>query len=98
MFDQFQLHERLLKALDAQGITHPTQVQAETLPRAMAGQDLMVSAETGSGKTLAFLLPILHHCIEQPAPRSGTRALILTPTRELAEQVAASCEKLAAFT
>lgn len=97
MFDQLSLNDRLIKALDTLGFNTPTDVQQAALPPALEGQDLIVSAETGSGKTAAFLLPILHHCIEQPAPRSGTRALILSPTRELAEQIATSCERLAAF-
>lgn len=98
MFDELSLHERLMKAIDTLGFTKPTEVQATALPPALEGKDLMVSAETGSGKTLAFLLPILQRCVEISAPRSGTRGLILTPTRELAEQVTAMCEKLAAFT
>ena len=97
MFDQFSLNERLLKAIDALGFSAPTEVQQAALPPALDGHDLIVSAETGSGKTVAFLLPILHQCMEQPAPRSGTRALILTPTRELAEQITQTCQQLAAF-
>ncbi|KEA64717.1 ATP-dependent RNA helicase SrmB [Marinobacterium lacunae] len=98
MFEELSLHERLIKAIDSLGFTQPTDVQSAVLPLAFEGRDLMVSAETGSGKTLAFLLPILQRCVEQSAPRSGTRGLILTPTRELAEQVSATCEKLASFT
>lgn len=98
MFTDIQLNERLQKALDAQGITTPTPVQAATLAPALAGKDLMISAVTGSGKTYAFLLPILQRFIDTPAPKSGTRALILVPTRELAEQVSKSCDQLAAFT
>jgi superfamily II DNA/RNA helicase len=97
VFDQFSLNERLIKAIDALGFSAPTDVQQATLPLALDGHDLIVSAETGSGKTVAFLLPILHQCMEQPAPRSGTRALILTPTRELADQVTKTCEQLTAF-
>lgn len=98
MFEELSLNERLLKAIDTLGFTEPTDVQQAVIPLALDGRDLMVSAETGSGKTLAFLMPILHQCVEQSAPRSGTRALILTPTRELAEQVCATAVKLAAFT
>lgn len=98
MFTDIQLNERLQKALDAQGISTPTPVQAATIQPALDGKDLMISAVTGSGKTYAFLLPILQRFIETPAPRSATRALILVPTRELAEQVSKSCDQLAAFT
>ena len=58
----------------------------------------MVSAETGSGKTAAFLLPMLNHMLDNPAPNSGTRALIMVPTRELAQQILAECEKLTRYT
>lgn len=92
------LHDRLLKAIDSLGFTEPTPVQQAALPEALAGQDLIVAAETGSGKTLAFVLPMLQHFLDQPAPASGTRGLILTPTRELAEQVCQAVQALAAFT
>jgi len=98
VFAEFSLHERLLKALDNLGFSTPTEVQQAVLPPALDGADLLISAETGSGKTVAFLLPVLQRCVDQPAPRSGTRALILTPTRELADQVCKMCEQLAAFT
>ncbi|MFN3880341.1 MAG: DEAD/DEAH box helicase [Nitrincola lacisaponensis] len=98
MFTDIQLNERLQKALDAQGIHTPTEVQQATLEPALQGKDLMISAVTGSGKTYAFLLPLLQRFIDTPAPRSATRALILVPTRELAEQVSKSCDQLAAFT
>ncbi|MCV6627517.1 MAG: DEAD/DEAH box helicase, partial [Cellvibrionaceae bacterium] len=64
-----------------------TAVQAETIPATLAGRDLLVSAATGSGKTLAFLLPIYQRLLASDSPKTGTRALILTPTRELARQV-----------
>lgn len=98
MFTDIQLNERLQKALDAQGITTPTAVQQATVAAALSGKDLMISAVTGSGKTYAFLLPMLQRFIDTPSPKTGTRALILVPTRELAEQVAKACEQLAAFT
>ena len=98
VFNEYNLSDRLLKALEQLAIETPTQVQAQTLPPAIEGKDLLVAAETGSGKTLAFVIPLLQMCIEQEKPSSGTRGLILTPTRELAEQVAKMCEDLAAFT
>jgi ATP-dependent RNA helicase RhlE len=68
------------------GFTTPTPIQIEALPPALEGRDILASAMTGSGKTAAFVLPILQRLIEQRAGR-GTRALVLTPTRELAAQV-----------
>ncbi|HSG03631.1 MAG TPA: DEAD/DEAH box helicase [Marinobacterium sp.] len=98
MFSEYPLSDRLLKALEQLSITNPTEVQAQTLPLALEGKDLLVAAETGSGKTLAFLVPLLQRCIDESKPSAGTRGLILAPTRELAEQVAKMCEALAAFT
>lgn len=98
LFSELALHERVQKALTELGFDKATPVQEKTLPLAMAGKDLMVSAETGSGKTAAFLLPMLNHMHSHPAPRSATRALILVPTRELALQVIQACEKLAQYT
>ncbi|MBR9829844.1 MAG: DEAD/DEAH box helicase [Oceanospirillales bacterium] len=92
------LHDRLLKAIDTLGFTKPTDVQLAALPPALEGKDLMVGAETGSGKTLAFVIPMLQHFLDNPSPNTGTRGLILTPTRELAEQVCQSVKDLAAFT
>ncbi len=98
VFAELMLHERLLKAIDKLGFTQPTPVQLETLPEALAGHDLIVGAETGSGKTLAFVAPMLQHFLDTPSPNTGTRGLILTPTRELAEQVCQSVKDLGAFT
>ena len=92
------LHKQLLKALEKLSFTDATAVQAQAIPAALAGKDLMVSAQTGSGKTAAFLLPLLHRMLTQDAPNSGTRVLILLPTRELALQTQKHFEQLAAFT
>lgn len=97
MFADLKLNERLLKALDALEFTEPTEVQKATIPLALEGHDLVVSSETGSGKTAAFVLPTLHHLLQTDAPKSGTRALILTPTRELCRQIVKHCKQLAAF-
>jgi superfamily II DNA/RNA helicase len=96
-FSQYPLHERLLKALDQHGFHKPTEVQSATVEPALAGKDLLVSAETGSGKTAAFLIPTLHKLMETDAPKAGTRALILTPTRELARQIVKHCKQLVSF-
>ena len=98
IFSELALHERLQKALDKLEFTQATPVQEATIPEVLKGKDLIVNAETGSGKTAAFLLPMLEHMQSNPAPHSSTRGLILVPTRELARQVLAECEKLAGFT
>ncbi|MGY0218838.1 DEAD/DEAH box helicase [Endozoicomonadaceae bacterium StTr2] len=97
-FSTLGLHERLIRGLEDLKYEQPTPVQAQTIPAVLEGTDLMVGAETGSGKTAAFILPILHRLHTKPAPKSGTRALVLVPTRELARQVEKQCEKLARFT
>jgi ATP-dependent RNA helicase RhlE len=81
-FSTFGLHTDLLKGIRELGFTRPTPIQTEAMPPALAGRDLLACAQTGSGKTAAFLLPILSRLIDKP--RRTTRALILTPTRELA--------------
>jgi len=74
----------------------PTPIQADAIPPALAGRDLLACAMTGSGKTAAFLLPILHKLIDRP--RGTTRALVLTPTRELASQILEDMNDLAVHT
>jgi superfamily II DNA/RNA helicase len=99
-FETLNLHETLARALSAAGYTEPTEVQALAIPAGLAGGDLMVSSRTGSGKTASFMLPALTRVLNsraaaapvaagqrREAPR-GPRVLVLTPTRELAMQVA----------
>ena len=95
-FSEFHLHPDLLKGIRELGFTRPTPVQAETIPAAMEGRDLLACAQTGSGKTAAFLLPILHRLMARP--RRTTRALVLTPTRELAAQILEDLNALAVHT
>src|SRR5262250_3281233 len=95
-FSSFNLHPDLLRGLAAQGFATPTPIQEQAIPPALAGRDVLACAMTGSGKTAAFLLPILHQLIEQK--RGTTRALVLTPTRELAAQIVADLDDLAAHT
>ncbi len=97
-FSSFSLDERLLKAIAQLGFEQPTPAQIEAIPLALQHHDLLVSAETGSGKTAAFLLPTLHHLLTLPAGKSGVRVLVLSPTRELAQQIFKHCQQLAEFT
>lgn len=97
-FSSFELDEQLLMAVSKLGFEQPTPVQVQAIPPAMERKDLLVSAETGSGKTAAFLLPTLHHLIARPSFKSGMRALVLAPTRELAQQTFKHCQQLAEFT
>ena len=94
MFAGTELHPRLTEGLAQQNIQQATEVQQEVIPAVMRGADVQVCAETGSGKTLAYLLPILQTLLNKDAPGSATRALILTPTRELARQVLKECRRL----
>ena len=92
-FAALGLDARIVNALSQQNIAQPTPVQAEGVPILVSGRDLIASAQTGTGKTAAFLLPALQRLIEAPAkPGRGPRVLVLTPTRELAQQVARSAE------
>ncbi len=85
-----------MQGLKDLGFTRPTPIQADAIPLALAGQDLLACAMTGSGKTAAFLLPILHKLMDKP--RGTTRALVLTPTRELAAQIVEDLNDLAVHT
>ena len=88
-FNELGLAKPLLTALAHEGYETPTPIQAETIPSLLAGRDLLGLAQTGSGKTAAFTLPLLHRLLETPSKAQplSPRALILTPTRELAGQV-----------
>jgi ATP-dependent RNA helicase RhlE len=84
-FKTLGLHPLLVQACREMRYVQPTPVQAEAIPAILAGRDLMATAQTGTGKTAAFLLPILHQLLG--LPRDSTEALIITPTRELAQQI-----------
>ena len=90
------LQPELVRALAQLDIVEPNEIQAEALPIALGGEDLMVCARTGMGKTLIFLLPMLHRLKLEKHPPQGPEALVLVPTDELAVQVAAVAEKLTA--
>src|ERR1700748_1919841 len=86
---------RLISNLSARGITDPFPIQVSTLPDTLAGRDVLGRGKTGSGKTLAFCIPLVDRLKGSRKP-SAPRALILAPTRELASQIAAVLEPLAA--
>jgi len=95
-FSSLKLHPNLFKGIKELGFTRPTPIQADAIPPALAGRDVLACAMTGSGKTAAFLLPILHKLIDRP--RGTTRALVLTPTRGLAAQILEDLNDLAVHT
>jgi ATP-dependent RNA helicase RhlE len=88
-FSKLGLSAPLVSALESLGITTPTEIQTKTMPLALAGRNIVASAETGSGKTLAFLLPIIQRLEKKGG---STRALVLAPTRELAIQIEATAK------
>lgn len=99
-FTDLGLAEPLLKALAAEGYETPTPIQAQAIPYILQGRDLLGAAQTGTGKTAAFSLPMLHRLLGKPRqmPARAVRALILSPTRELAAQIEASVRTYARFT
>ncbi len=98
-FSELELDERLLDALSDKGYERPTAIQAVAIPPALDGRDVLGSAPTGTGKTAAYLLPALQHLLDFPRTKSGPpRILILTPTRELAMQVAEQAQALSRHT
>ncbi|WP_407430206.1 DEAD/DEAH box helicase [Arcticibacter sp.] len=101
LFKELNLIEPLLKALSAEGYTHPTPIQEKAIPVVLQKKDLLGCAQTGTGKTAAFALPMLQLLQEKPVQkntRRNIRALILTPTRELAIQIRESFESYGKFT
>ena len=92
-FQSFNLRSSSLQVLDSQEITDPTPIQMETIPVLMEGKDIIAQAKTGSGKTLAFGLPLVEVCV---ASEKNVQALVLAPTRELAQQVGKVVGDLAA--
>ena len=98
MFEELPLDRQLRLGIDALELNQATEVQKLAVPAALAGNDLLVSAETGSGKTLAYLIPLAQKILATQSPgQHGTLALILVPTRELARQVLKQCRQLLAM-
>ena len=95
-FSKFELDASLLKGIREMGFVRPTPIQADAIPPALQGKDLLACASTGSGKTAAFILPILDKIISKP--RRTTRALVITPTRELAAQIVEQLDLMAVHT
>ena len=88
-FQPFNLDPRIAAGVQALGYTVPTPIQTQSIPPVMQGRDVIGLAQTGTGKTAAFVLPILQRLLG--GPRGHVRALILAPTRELAEQHGTAC-------
>jgi len=84
-FSKFNLHPYVAAGVKATGYIVPTPIQEQAIPPVLKGHDVMGLAQTGTGKTAAFVLPILHRLMQ--GPRGHVRALIIAPTRELAEQI-----------
>src|SRR5437763_7814082 len=93
-FSDLRLAEPLLQAIASEGYTTPTPIQAQAIPPALLGRDILGCAQTGTGKTAAFALPILHRLFtlseQSPETRRRPRCLVLCPTRELAAQISDS--------
>ena len=90
-FNELGLIEPITRAVATKGYTSPSPIQAKAIPVVLKGSDLMASAQTGTGKTAAFVLPLLQLLVDAPRPAAKqVRALIVTPTRELAAQVQAN--------
>jgi len=102
-FQDFGLSAEILHALTDQGYVHPTPIQAEAIPIILQGNDVMGAAQTGTGKTAGFALPIIQKLLAKAShsaspARHPVRALILTPTRELADQVADNVKAYSRYT
>jgi len=95
-FADLGVGESLIEVLAARGITHPFPIQIETLPDTLAGRDVLGRGKTGSGKTLAFSIPMVSRLAGRPRRPSRPSGLVLAPTRELASQITATLEPLAA--
>ena len=95
-FSALGLDAALVRSVKELGFTRPTPIQHDAIPPALEGRDVLACAMTGSGKTAAFLLPIMHRIMGKT--RGVTRALVLTPTRELAAQIEQHLRELATHT
>jgi ATP-dependent RNA helicase RhlE len=96
-FGKFKLDSRLEQAICEAGYEAPTPVQEAAIPVALTGHDIVGTAQTGTGKTAAFVLPVIQHLLDNPTNKPCTRAIVLTPTRELAEQINESFKQLGKY-
>jgi len=97
-FQSLGLSPAILKAISKKGYTTPSPIQAKAIPPVLQGKDVLASAQTGTGKTAGFTLPLLHLLSENPKQKyRPIRALVLTPTRELAAQVYANVKEYSEF-
>ena len=96
-FESLGLNPNVFKGIKRKGYKVPTPIQRKTMPLILSGSDVVAMARTGSGKTAAFLVPMLHR-LNQHIPQSGVRALILSPTRDLALQTLKFTKELGHFT
>ena len=98
-FDSLGLKPQILSALKEQGYTQPTPIQAQSIPVLLEGYDLLGTAQTGTGKTAAFTIPIIQNILDAPSERRRSiKALVVTPTRELALQVAENAKRYSSGT
>ncbi len=98
-FDSLGLNPQILSALKEQGYTQPTPIQAQSIPVLLEGYDLLGTAQTGTGKTAAFTIPIIQNILDAPSERRRSiKALVVTPTRELALQVAENAQRYSSGT
>ena len=97
-FDALGLSDELLRAVRDKGYLQPTPIQREAIPPGLAGRDLLGCAQTGTGKTAAFGLPLLQRLDATAGSKPSLRALVLTPTRELAAQISESLTGHGIFT
>ena len=97
-FKDLDITEPILKAIEEKGYTNPTPIQVKAIPAALAGNDILGCAQTGTGKTAAFAIPIIQHLQTEKERNKTIKALILTPTRELALQISECIEDYARYT
>lgn len=97
-FEDLELMQPLLRAIEKQGYTEPTPIQVQAIPHISAGRDLIGLAQTGTGKTAAFALPVLQYLLQNDKKKRPIRVLVLAPTRELASQIAQSFKDYGHYT
>ena len=86
-FDELDLEGEILDGIDAMNFTEMTPVQEHTIPIILTGKDIIACAQTGTGKTAAYTLPLLNRLVREGNPDNHIRAIIMVPTRELAQQI-----------